>query len=209
MDIFNMIKIEFQRGDAIMGFMDSFAHAIFPKNEDSKRTYISSGNSRLASSKFDDALTAFDYALEIDANCPEAWIGQAFAFHKLGKIDEAVLAYEKFIELEPNAFAPWRPQGSARENLPFWDKAFEAYKLLVEGEMKRSLVHLVSPHVGERMLQEAEEYEGKAQEVLARISPGDTRIPPPSNKRFYCIHCGFRLDQESKFCINCGRNPDK
>jgi tetratricopeptide (TPR) repeat protein len=148
--------------------MDSFAHAIFPKNEDSKRTYISSGNSRLASSKFKDALTAFDYALEIDSNCAEAWIGRAFAFHKLGKIDEAIIAYEKFIELEPNAFAPWRPQGNVRENLPFWDKAFEAYKLLAEGDMKRSFVHLVSPHVKVQMLREAEECDTKAREILER-----------------------------------------
>lgn len=81
-----------------MGFTDTLAKKIMPKNDDTKNSWNSVGFVRLDGSNFNDALFAFDSALEIDPNSNYALIGRAFSLHKLGKIDDAILAYENCID---------------------------------------------------------------------------------------------------------------
>ena len=49
--------------------------------------------------KLDEAIKAYDEALEINSQYFEAWNGKGLALSKLGKLDEAIKAYDKAIEL--------------------------------------------------------------------------------------------------------------
>ena len=48
-----------------------------------------------------EALSAFEKALEIDPNLAEAWVGKGVVFGKYKKYREAITAYEKAIEINP------------------------------------------------------------------------------------------------------------
>jgi len=52
-------------------------------------------------SKYDDAVKAFDKAIELDPNSATAWNRKGTALKAQGKYDEAVAAYDKAIELNP------------------------------------------------------------------------------------------------------------
>lgn len=52
--------------------------------------------------KYDEALQAFDKAIEINPQLAGAWTGKGYALIALGKYDEAVQAFDKAIEINPN-----------------------------------------------------------------------------------------------------------
>ena len=51
--------------------------------------------------KSDEAITAYDKAIEINPQNSYAWADKGDALVKLGKSDEAIKAYDKAIEINP------------------------------------------------------------------------------------------------------------
>lgn len=50
--------------------------------------------------KYDEALAAFNKALEIDPQYADAWNNKGFALNFLGRHDEAIKAFDMAIEIE-------------------------------------------------------------------------------------------------------------
>lgn len=50
--------------------------------------------------RYDEALAAFNKALEIDPQCADAWNNKGFALNFLGRHDEALKAFDMAIEIE-------------------------------------------------------------------------------------------------------------
>lgn len=63
---------------------------------------VGAGYSALVRGDFDMALGFYDRALKQEPRSVMAQLGQAAAFHKLGRVDDARGAYEKVLKADPN-----------------------------------------------------------------------------------------------------------
>jgi tetratricopeptide (TPR) repeat protein len=63
------------------------------------------GLSQLA--KYDEAISCFDKAIEIDPKNTEAWNNEGQALSRLAKYDEAISCFDKAIEIDPNFADAW------------------------------------------------------------------------------------------------------
>ena len=57
--------------------------------------------------KHDEAIKAFDKAIEINPQDSYAWDGKGIALWKLDKYDEAIKAFDKAIEIDPHDSLGW------------------------------------------------------------------------------------------------------
>jgi tetratricopeptide (TPR) repeat protein len=76
-----------------------------------------------------EALTAYEKAIQLDPKNPQAWKEKALNSYVLGKYNESLAAYEKAIELEPE-YAPawiWKGKGDALNALGRQTEAAAAY----------------------------------------------------------------------------------
>jgi predicted TPR repeat methyltransferase len=51
---------------------------------------------------YDEALTAYDKAIEINPQDSNPWVGKAGVFLTIGKKDEGIRALNKVLEIDPN-----------------------------------------------------------------------------------------------------------
>src|SRR5208283_252017 len=63
--------------------------------------------------KFDEAITAYDKAIEVDPQNSGAWYNKGRTLNKLNMSDEAIKAYDKVIELNPQDSIGWIGKGRA------------------------------------------------------------------------------------------------
>jgi tetratricopeptide (TPR) repeat protein len=71
------------------------------------------GATLLKQNKSDQALDAFNKAIEMDPSSAIAWRGKGIALAILLRYDEAINAYNNAIELEPNDAPTWASKGTA------------------------------------------------------------------------------------------------
>jgi tetratricopeptide (TPR) repeat protein len=91
--------------------------------------------------KYDDAIKAFDKAIELDPQNETAWKTEGEIFHQNGKYNEAVQAYDKAIEIEPGDFGAWHNKGV---DLDLLGKTNESKAALAKsGELLETYSHLV------------------------------------------------------------------
>jgi tetratricopeptide (TPR) repeat protein len=81
--------------------------------------YISNSGSNNVSNlnKYDEAIKAFEKAIEVNPNDLDAWYNKGVALGKLCKFDEAIKAYDKAIEINPNDSDVWYNKGLALDSL--------------------------------------------------------------------------------------------
>ena len=110
-------------------------------NPQDKRAWLFKGavlDSRL--NKYDEALAAYDKAIEIGGTnasdkvlLSNAWEGKGYALSKLGKYNESFEALDKAIELSPqNAGSIWYTKAEALNNSGRYDDALKAYDRSIE-----------------------------------------------------------------------------
>ncbi len=63
--------------------------------------------------KLDEAIKAFDKAIEIDAQYTYAWYNKGHVLELLDKFDEAIKAFDKAIEINPQYAKAWYNKGVA------------------------------------------------------------------------------------------------
>jgi len=76
---------------------------------------------------YDEALQAYNRAVEIDPQSTVAWNNKGSTLNDLGKYDEAITAFEEAIRLDPNDSATWSNKGIALGNQGKYDEAIKAY----------------------------------------------------------------------------------
>ena len=96
--------------------------------------------------KYDEAIQAFDKAIELKPNYAEAWNLKGIAFCQLGKFDEAIQAFNKAIELKPNYALAWLEKGGALaaqgmdlSDQSKYDEAIQAFNKAIELEPNDAL----------------------------------------------------------------------
>ncbi|MCX6673110.1 MAG: tetratricopeptide repeat protein [Methanothrix sp.] len=76
---------------------------------------------------YDEALQAYDRAIEIDPNFAEAWNNKGTTLHKQDKYDEAIKAYDEAIRLDPEYVDAWYNKGNSLVDQGEYDEAIKAY----------------------------------------------------------------------------------
>ncbi len=90
------------------------------------------GETLAALGRHDEALEAFNKALEIKRDSYKAWYNKGAALAALSRHDEALEAYNKAIEIKGNFYLAWANKGVVLADLGRHDEALEAYNKAIE-----------------------------------------------------------------------------
>jgi len=77
--------------------------------------------------RYDEALQAYNRAIEIDPQLAAAWNNKGIILEGQGKYDEAIKAYDEVIRLDPNLAEAWHNKGVAFGKQSKYDEAIQAY----------------------------------------------------------------------------------
>jgi tetratricopeptide (TPR) repeat protein len=84
------------------------------------------------SGKYDEAIKAYDKAIDINPQNSTAWESKGLALDDLNKHEEAIRAFDKAIEINPQNSLPWDGKGDAFIKLGKSDEAMKAYNKALE-----------------------------------------------------------------------------
>jgi tetratricopeptide (TPR) repeat protein len=83
-----------------------------------------------------EAIKAYDKALQLDPESALALNNKGIALADLGKYDEAIRAYEEAIEVDSKYAEAWNNKGIALADLGKYDEAIDAYEEAIEVDSK-------------------------------------------------------------------------
>jgi len=83
---------------------------------DDDNSWYGMGNARAKEGDNEDALIAYDKALEVDPNHVRAWNNKGIALSRLERFEEAIGCYDKAIEIEPQYANAWYNKANALRN---------------------------------------------------------------------------------------------
>src|SRR5262245_58479661 len=61
--------------------------------------------------RYDEAITSYDKALEINPDQPETWFYRGYAFSRLNRYEEAVANFDRALEIDPDFGGAWFNRG--------------------------------------------------------------------------------------------------
>ncbi|CAN1211002.1 hypothetical protein TUMEXPCC7403_12450 [Tumidithrix helvetica PCC 7403] len=93
--------------------------AIFPKHEIATKR----GNSFRALRKYNEALVAYDEAIALSPESPEAWYGKAVTLEQLERLEEALTSIDRALLLMPDTRRFWRQSAIILGRLKRWEAA--------------------------------------------------------------------------------------
>jgi len=94
----------------------------------SSNAWVQEGRMLTNSGKYNEAIMAYNKAIEIDPQNYLAWNGRGVVLDELGKFDEAIKAYNKAIEIDPQYFEAWTNKEVDLVNLNKYDEATASYE---------------------------------------------------------------------------------
>ena len=99
------------------------------------------GDALYKSGDYENAIKAYDKAIEIDPMNYVAWHSKGSAFYQLGKYKEAVESYSRTLEKNPYDMEAWYGKGISLYELGEYNKAVEAFDkvLEIDPENKKAL----------------------------------------------------------------------
>jgi tetratricopeptide (TPR) repeat protein len=86
--------------------------------------------------KYDEAIQAFDEAIEINPQNANAWSTKGAALCQQDKNDEAIQAFDEAIEINPQNADTWNNKGTALASLGKYDEAIQAFDEAIELDPK-------------------------------------------------------------------------
>jgi hypothetical protein len=94
--------------------------------------WVGQGLALYTQSKYNEAIQAFDKAIEINPQDAKAWYERGYALDSQGKYKEAIPALDKAIELDPRNAEAWYEKGIALKAQGKYDEAQRAYDKAIE-----------------------------------------------------------------------------
>jgi tetratricopeptide (TPR) repeat protein len=82
--------------------------------------------------RYDDAITAYQKAVEIKPDFYEAWYNMGISYKNKGEDDNAINAYRKAVEIKPDKHEAWNNMGNLYKNKDEHENAIAAYRKAVE-----------------------------------------------------------------------------
>ncbi|MDP3186058.1 MAG: tetratricopeptide repeat protein [Anaerolineales bacterium] len=86
--------------------------------------------------RHDEALAAFQKAIQLDPKDASPWNGLGNVCSDLGRHDEAIAAFDKAIQLDPKYAYPWNGLGSVYSDLGRHEEASAAYQKAIQLDAK-------------------------------------------------------------------------
>lgn len=128
--------------------LDSFKQAILNKSRRTptqlSQAYFGIGQAYAGLSSFDEALSAYRQATELNPNYAEAYNSIGAVYIQLARYREAVEALQKAIKIRPEMAGAQFQLGIAYSRLQEYDKAIEAYKqaIIIEPNHNKAYYNL-------------------------------------------------------------------
>src|SRR3989442_5390863 len=94
----------------------------------SKEQWLDEGNQLYDRAHYQEALQAYERAIQLDPNFAEAHDARGDALSSLERSQEALAAYEQAIQLDPNYAHAYEGEGNVFYNLKLYYEALEAYE---------------------------------------------------------------------------------
>jgi len=101
-------------------------------NQNSAEYWFEKGKEYLENEKFNEALEAFEKAIEYNPEDANVWYNKGVTLDKLGRYEEELEAFEKAIEYNPNDADTWYNKGLTLVNLGRYEEALEAFEKAIE-----------------------------------------------------------------------------
>jgi serine/threonine protein kinase len=101
--------------------------------------YYNQGNQFIKEDKYEEAIAAFDNALEIKPNFAEAWTNRGFALGKTQRFLEKFASCAQATRVQPDFAEAWNCRGLARFDLQQYESALEEYNRAIAVEPKFQL----------------------------------------------------------------------
>ena len=100
---------------------------IYPVSASAATDWFDKGNSFRDAGRYDEALAAYNKAIELDPNLVYAWNNKGNSLNDLGRYDEALAAYNKVLELDSNDEYAWTGKGDTLYFLRRDQEALDAF----------------------------------------------------------------------------------
>ncbi len=149
--------------------------------------YYNMGLALYYQGKLDEAIAAYQKAIEIDPDYADAYYNIGIALRKQGKLDEAIAAYQKAIEIDPDYADAYYNIGIALRKQGKLDEAIAAYQKAIEIDPDYAKAYY---NIGIALRKQ-----GKLEEAIAAYQKA-IEIDPDYAKAYYNI--GIALDDQGK-----------
>jgi tetratricopeptide (TPR) repeat protein len=94
-------------------------------NESDDVYWFQTGNDLYNASEYNEAIEAYDMAIELNQSYAEAWNNKGSALSDLGKYSEAEKAYRKAVEITPNYAQAWYNIGTIQKRLGKYNESIK------------------------------------------------------------------------------------
>lgn len=96
--------------------------------------YVEQGKAFYFEARYEDALIAYDRALQSEPDNPRAWFGRGATLAKLQQMEGAIAAYDRAVQAKPDFSEAWFGRGAALAKLQQLDRAIGAYDQAVQSK---------------------------------------------------------------------------
>jgi tetratricopeptide (TPR) repeat protein len=96
------------------------------------KDWVSVGNDLSVSKNYEEAINAYDKALEIKPDSSEAWYNRGIALRNLQRYEDAIASYDKAIQFQPDYANAWNNRGIALEKLQRYEDAIASYDKAIQ-----------------------------------------------------------------------------
>ena len=94
--------------------------------------WLKVGTDLFLSQRYEQAIDAYDKAIELKPEYHESWYGRGIALESWKQYEKAIASYDKAIQLKPDYHEAWYSRGIALESWKQYEKAIASYDKAIE-----------------------------------------------------------------------------
>jgi tetratricopeptide (TPR) repeat protein len=125
---------------ALLG--SALAYSILGKNSKSylslkelasnkNKAWYSRGNALFDLGRYEEAISSYDKAIEIDPDSQSIWLNRSVAIRNLGRYTEAIISCEKALDINPDSLELWHEKGYCFEKLGQYEESLQCHNQTV------------------------------------------------------------------------------
>src|SRR6478672_477808 len=92
------------------------------------------GNELINSHRYEEAISAYNQAVQIQPNFPDAWNNGGLALTSLQRYQEAITSFERAIQIQPDFAEAWYLRGNGLLNLRSYEEAITSYDRVIQNK---------------------------------------------------------------------------